>query len=266
MESVGVGLDDRGLNYGDGLFETVRVGAGVAPLWPRHRQRLLAGADRLAITVNADALEQAFLGACRELDDGVLKVLLTRGSGGRGYGVDPSRPSALRLVPYPLRLPPPERYRDGLALGLCDLRLASQPPLAGIKHLNRLEQVLARQQVDAAGWDDGLLCGQEGEPLELTAMNLFARYGDRLWTPDLSRAGVAGVMRSHILDVLAPARGLAVQVATGTLSQLQQADEVFACNSVAGILPVRKLALWTWPVGELTRAWQHQVNQLFSGG
>src|SRR5690606_41464378 len=102
--------------------------------------------------------------------------------------------------------------------------------------------------------------------LELTALILFARNGRVLWTPELSQAGVAGVMRAEIIERLAPTLGLQVQVTTGTLSQLQHADEVFACNSVVGILPVRKLAAWDWQVGEVTRALQAQVDQLFSGG
>ncbi len=111
-----------------------------------------------------------------------------------------------------------------------------------------------------------MLLGSNGEPLELTAMNLFARFGDQLWTPDLALAGIAGVMRGYLIGQLAPEMGLRVRVASGTLSQLRNADELFACNSVAGILPVRKLALWNWPVGDLTRALQGRVSKLFSEG
>src|SRR5690554_5854709 len=159
MNDVGVSLDDRGLNYGDGLFETVRVVHGRAPLWPRHRERLQQGAARLGISFDVAALESALSVACADVDSAVIKVLLTRGRGGRGYRIDPQQPATLRLSRHPLRLPSEALYRNGLLLGRCDLTLARQPALAGIKHLNRLEQVLARRQVDAEGWDDGLLCG-----------------------------------------------------------------------------------------------------------
>ena len=266
MSGAALYSDDRGLNYGDGLFETVRVSAGRAPLWSRHRDRLALGAKRLGIPFPASLVESRFAAQLQQADQAIIKVVLTRGRGGRGYSVpEPLQPTLL-IQQHPLRLPSAQRYQDGISVGICDIRLASQPVLAGIKHLNRLEQVLARRQVDQAGWDDGLLLGSNGEPLELTAMNLFARFGDEVWTPDLSVAGVAGVMRRYLIEQLAPQMGLRVRVASGTLSQLRNADELFACNSVAGILPVRKLALWNWPVGDLTRALQGKVSELFIGG
>ena len=258
--------EDRGLSYGDGLFETMRMVSGRIPLWPRHRQRLMEGAARLAIALPGAQLDEHIARQCAAGGDAVIKVILTRGVGGRGYSAPVEPVPTLICQRHALRLPAEDRYAEGLTLGICDIRLASQPVLAGIKHLNRLEQVLARRQVDAAGWHEGLLLGAAGEPLELTAMNLFARSGDRLWTADLGQAGVAGVMRSYVLDTLAPALGLTVQVCAGTLSQLEQADELFACNSVAGILPVRKLAACSWPVGEITRAMQARVSELFTGG
>ena len=261
-----ISSEDRGLSYGDGLFETMRMVSGRIPLWSRHRQRLGQGAARLDIPLPVAQLDEHVARQCALGGDAVIKIILTRGVGGRGYSA-PAEPSPTLLCQrYPLQLPAAERYRDGLTVGVCDIRLPAQPPLAGIKHLNRLEQVLARRQVDTAGWHEGLLLGSSGEPLELTAMNLFARFGERLWTPALTQAGVAGVMRGYVLDVLAPAMGLTVQVSSGTLSQLEQADELFACNSVAGILPVRKLALWSWPTGEITLAMQEQVGALFNGG
>ncbi|MEE4251525.1 MAG: aminodeoxychorismate lyase [Alcanivoracaceae bacterium] len=265
-ESALISSDDRGLSYGDGLFETMRMVSGRIPLWQRHRQRLAEGAARLDIPLPATQLDQHIAGQCASGGDAVIKVILTRGPGGRGYSVPVEPLPTLLCQRHPLSLPVEARYRDGLELGVCDIRLASQPVLAGIKHLNRLEQVLARRQVDAAGWHEGLLLGACDEPLELTAMNLFARFADQLWTPALTQAGVAGVMRGYVLDTLAPAMGLTVQVSAGTLPKLEQADELFACNSVAGILPVRKLALCCWPVGEITRAMQEQVRKLFTGG
>jgi len=265
LEITQINSDDRGLSYGDGLFETMRLVAGRIPLWPRHRARLLEGAQRLAIDVPLAALDASVAQQCGQAGSAIIKIILTRGSGGRGYSA-PAEPSPTLLIQrHPLVLPAAERYAEGLSVGICDIHLASQPALAGIKHLNRLEQVLARRQVDASGWHEGLLLGAADEPLELTAMNLFARFGKQLWTPDLSQAGVAGVMRSHILQTLASELGLATLVSSVPLSQLQQADELFACNSVAGVLPIRKLALWNWSVGDTTVAMQQRLDELFSG-
>ncbi|MBZ2187722.1 aminodeoxychorismate lyase [Alcanivorax sp. JB21] len=264
--------DDRGLAYGDGCFETVRLVADSAPLWPRHRARMLAGAERLGIATSADALDQALREAlvqhARQLQQGgsphaVFKLILTRGSGGRGYAwPTPATPRLLASL-HALPLRPASEYREGLRIGLCQQRLALQPAFAGLKHLNRLEQVMARGEVQRAGWQEGLMCDMQGLPIELTSMNLFARFGERLWTPDLAQCGVAGVARSVIIEKLAVDQGLDVDIHARPLSQLESADEVFACNSVAGILPVRTLMDRSWPVGDLTLALQARLEQLF---
>lgn len=258
--------DDRGLAYGDGCFETLRLTPGAAPLWSRHRARLLEGAGRLGIPFSADEADAALTAALSQAQDaeaGVLKLILTRGSGGRGYAWP--EPAAPRLIaslhPRPTR--PQRDYTDGIQAGLCAQRLALQPAFAGLKHLNRLEQVMARREVQQAGWQEGLMCDAGGCPVEFTSMNLFAVVAGELWTPAVTDCGVAGVARGLILEELAPQLGLRVQVATRPLSQLDAATEVFACNSVAGILPVRKLAQWVWPVGEITRVIQGRLEQRF---
>lgn len=267
----GVADDDRGLAYGDGCFETIRVARSRAPLLDRHLDRLARGAERLAITLPKESLRVKLEKALADTGDGVIKIILTRGSGGRGYRVpEPQQP---RLILQTLPLPAIDEHcrSAGLSLHLCHLRLASQPVLAGMKHLNRLEQVLARQETDRAGLDEGLLLDNQGCPVELTSMNLFARFADTLWTPPLTDCGVAGVMRDYLLDSLLPGRldsllpdgRLQLQIGHRPLAALRQADEIFACNSVAGILPVRKLGLWQWPVGNTTIALQQSVDELW---
>lgn len=257
-------VTDRGLAYGDGCFETLRFRDGLFPLARYHRQRLVEGAARLGIPFDPDnfdrALEQARAGSAGE---GVLKLVLTRGSGGRGYGAPPAPSPRLLCALHPLPQRSVTLRREGMELVLSPVRLAEQPALAGIKHLNRLEQVTARLAADRAGVDEALMPDSAGRPVELTSMNLFARFGDRLWTPPLDRCGVAGVARAHILSVLAPEAGLKVQMCPRTLSQLHTADEVFACNSVAGVVPVRKLGLWRWPAGDVTRALQDALERLW---
>ncbi|MGJ3257258.1 MAG: aminodeoxychorismate lyase [Alcanivorax sp.] len=258
---------DRGLAYGDGLFETLRVTAdGAVPLWPSHLRRLLRGARVLGLPslpetryLSAVAEGVAALGG----KPGVVKLTLTRGPGGRGY-LPPSDPQPTVLWQAgPLPVWPHELREQGIVLGLCGEPLHPES-LAGLKHLNRLPQVQARREVARQGWHEGLLLSPRRQPLEATAMNLFARFDDYWWTPDLqaARAGVAGVMREWLCEQLAE-QGDAVVCDLRPLSQLQRAQGLFLCNSVAGVLPVRKLAQWQWPVLDSVLQLQQSADTLF---
>jgi len=254
--------DDRGLAYGDGVFETVRLASTSAPLRALHRQRLQHGFTRLGLTADIHDFDRHLDALLATPGAGVAKLVVTRGSGGRGYAAPV--PSAPRWVVqrFSRTAPAPSLREQGLVLGIAEQRLTYQPALAGIKHLNRLEQVTARSAAQRAGWDEALMLDHLGRPHELTAMNLFARFGRCWWTPSLISAGVEGVARHWCLQQLAQA-GERVRHTPLALTQLRDADEVFACNSVAGVLPVRKLAVWQWPVGNTTRTLQHAFEQLF---
>lgn len=280
--SVAVPANDRGLAYGDGVFETLRLSASAntAPLRALHKERMRQGAERLAIPFDGEAFDRhldAVIRANRANVDAthngdsqtdnkpfdVAKIMLTRGSGGRGYAapaVVTPRWIAQRSAAV---VRPAQQRHQGMALGLCRDRVADQPRLAGMKHLNRLDQVLAQQQIAAAGWDEGMLLDSHGRPLELTSMNVFFRFANDLLTPDLHSAGVAGVARQWCLQHAA-SHGLTCRQQNISLSRLREADEVFACNSVAGILPVRKLGLWQWPVGNMALSLQAEFDQLFA--
>tara|TARA_R110002073_G_scaffold2938_4_gene19275 strand:+ start:37857 stop:38693 length:837 start_codon:yes stop_codon:yes gene_type:complete len=267
--------NDRGLAYGDGVFETLRLSASGAPLRALHKERMRQGAARLSIPFDGETFDR-YLDALIEekvegangassaaaQQSGVAKIILTRGSGGRGYAAPAAMSPRWITQRFPFVSRPARQRDDGLALGLCREPVADLPSLAGLKHLNRLDQVLAQQQVSAAGWDEGMLLDQRGRPLELTSMNLFFRFANELFTPDLRSAGVAGVARAWCLQH-ASSHGVTCRQQNVSLSRLREADEVFACNSVAGILPVRKLALWQWPVGKLARSLQREFDALF---
>lgn len=263
--------NDRGLAYGDGVFETLRLSASAAPLRGLHKERMRQGAARLSIPFDGEAFDRhldAFIE--RKIDSshvadqpsGVAKIILTRGSGGRGYAAPVTVTPRWIAQRSPFVARPARQRHDGMVLGLCREPVADLPSLAGLKHLNRLDQVLAQQQVSAAGWDEGMLLDQRGRPLELTGMNLFFRFANELFTPDLRNAGVAGVARQWCLQH-ASSYGVTCRQRNVSLLRLREADEVFACNSVAGILPVRKLALWQWPVGKLARSLQAEFDALF---
>ncbi len=263
--SGGPAVNDRGLAYGDGLFETVRVTtAGRAPLWPRHRARLLDGAARLGIPLRAQAVDRCLADtlAAAPAGTGLIKLMVTRGPGGRGY-LPPAHPAPSLFGQHGTRpVWSPLLRHEGIETGLCSEPL-ERDPLAGLKHLNRLPQVLARMEVARQGWHEGLLLDRRGCPLEATAMNLFALFGDTLWTPPLDTAGVAGVGRDWLLT-RARTQGHPVQVRLRPLSHLRTADSVFLINSVVGVLPVRKLAQWVWPVTEPVRQFQEDFEVLFS--
>ncbi len=233
-----VASTDRGLLYGDGLFETIAVVECEPGHWQQHLQRLQAGCARLGI----EAVDELLLSEeCRQLVDGVgravVKIIVTRGSGGRGYRV-PARPAPTRMLQlHDWPEFPPACARQGVALRICDIRLGHNPRLAGIKHLNRLEQVLARQEWDDTGIMEGLLLDSESNLVEGTMSNLFLVRDGVLLTPDLQRCGVAGIMRSQLLEC-AGQISINTEICQLGMVDLHEAEEVFICNSLIGIWPV----------------------------
>lgn len=256
-----VSLGDRGLAYGDGLFETIAVRGGRATLLPRHLARLGDGARRLSIDLDLPALEAELSAFFAELGEGVAKLLLTRGDGLRGYA--PPQPSNPRRILLGNQLPsyPASNAERGVRLYPCATRLAEQPLLAGLKHLNRLEQVLARSEWQDPAFAEGLMRDVSGRVIEGVFSNLFLVRDGVLLTADLARCGVAGVMRAEVLEQ-ASRLGIPLQVRDISYDELLGADEVFLCNSLYGIWPVRELAASVWPAGPLTRKLQALIRSL----
>lgn len=234
LDAVSIG--NRGLNYGDGLFETMRVHRSELPLWPQHLARLQQGAGRLGIAMpDLDFIEARIADMLSAVESGVLKLLLTRGEGGRGYAppVDAVPTWMLSLQPLPVS-------QGTLRVHVCETRLATQPALAGIKHCNRLEQVLGRAEAVRAECDEGLMQDTAGNPVCATSANLLVLRDGRWRTPPVEACGVAGVLRGWLL-----AQGL-VQVSAVAVGEILDADAVALCNAVRGILPVRALGAREW--------------------
>jgi 4-amino-4-deoxychorismate lyase len=245
---------DRGLMYGDGVFRTMRVEHGEVELWQRQYDKLAADCGALDILCPArGVLEREVRSAIQREPNCVLKIIVSRGEGGRGYGVPSSVNPSRVIVTAPLPEYPARYREEGVQLHVCDIRLCHQPRLAGIKHLNRLENVLARMEWVDPDVPEGLLLDPDGNVIEGTMSNLFMRKGNRLLTPDLSQCGVAGLQRDRIME-LAPALGLRVAVEEISLRALLDADEVLVCNSVIGVWPVRAIGPRTWAPGELVPA------------
>ena len=254
-----ISATDRGLHYGDGLFETIACINGKPRLWPAHMARLQRGCEVLGLPQpDTEQLYHEVCSLCRDQARAVVKLIYTRGSGGRGY-----RPPHV-MVPQRLLLSYPwPDYSDsagGIRLRLCDTPLACNPVLAGIKHLNRLEQVMARAEWDDATTHEGLMCDLDGWVKEGTMSNLFWVSGDTLHTPDLSRCGVAGVMRDQVM-VEAGRIGIEVKLAEIEAEGLVQVDEIFMTNSLVGIWPVAEYAGHRFAAGRVTARLQAALQQ-----
>ncbi len=252
-----VSADDRAFQYGDGLFETVAVRDGAPRLWDYHVERLQTGAARLGLPSPDESslrteLQAALARAQADSSRCVAKLLLSAGEGPRGYRRAGGAPASLVTGIADAKRLPDSWYRDGVALRLCNTRLAAQPQLAGIKTLNRLEQVLARNEWDDESVFEGLTLDTDGRVICGTMSNVFLISGQALVTPAITRCGVSGVMRRHVLALLDGSE-FDCQVRDVEAAELWAADNVFISNSQFGILPARKCGRHTWQPGAVFR-------------
>nr|WP_242482274.1 aminodeoxychorismate lyase [Thiocystis violacea] len=238
-----VSVLDRGFHYGDGLFETLRLSDGRPCQWQRHLDRLALGTERLGIPMpSARVLADEARSAAQGLDAGILKLILSRGPGGRGYR-PPDAPAPTRLLlTYALA----EGVEDplhgpGVVVRYCHTPVSVNPVLAGIKHLNRLDSVLARQEWADDGIAEGLMQDPSGAVIGGTMTNLFLWDGMRLLTPSLDRSGIAGTIRGLTLE-LAARMGMNCLVTRLEPVDLDHAAGLFLTNAVIGVWPVRTLA------------------------
>jgi len=237
-----ISASDRGLTYGDGVFETCRLLNGAAPLWEYHARRLRHGLLRLDISCEISAVESCVertlsLVSPSQLDNKVLKVIVTRGVGGRGYGF--SRELAATVICSLSDMP--ALTGEAVGLPVLQTRLACSSALAGLKHLNRLENVLLKAECQSLGVDDGLACNEMGRVIETTHSNVFFKFTDGWRTPLLNLSGVAGVMRQLVLDELSASSDFTVQETDISVSDLTKVDAAFCCNSIRGLTAIKSI-------------------------
>lgn len=265
-----IDVRDRGLQYGDGIFETIAFNDQRLQLLDAHLDRLQRGSQRLQLGLNAVDIalirsELQHITAGLE-SNAVIKVVITRGAGGRGYqyAADFSANRIISSHPAPEY---PVSYQQGVTVRLCQQRLAINPQLAGIKHLNRLEQVMARNEWRDPAIAEGLMLDTDGHLIEGTMSNIMMFRDGALLTPALNNCGIEGVMRGFLMDH-AKQQGWSVQQTPLALDDLLQADECLLCNSVIGIWPIRKIdgIGRQWPHGPMTQKLQHWLSEAIMHG
>ncbi|HEV7606144.1 MAG TPA: aminodeoxychorismate lyase [Steroidobacteraceae bacterium] len=257
-----VPIDDRGLQYGDGLFETMLVRHGRVRFIDAHLARLALGCTRLAIPFEVGAALRAEIAAtsARAPALAILKLIVTRGSGPR-RGYPPAAPVRPRRLLSLFAVPPVPPMDEGVDVRLAALTVAENPALAGIKHLNRLENVLAASEAGHATVFESLLRNPAGQVIGGTMTNVFAVQSGRVTTPRVERCGVAGVMRAIVLRECA-ALGIDAGEADLALADLLGADEVFVTNARIGVVPVRRVGEHSFPMQTIARRLGARIETL----
>jgi 4-amino-4-deoxychorismate lyase len=260
-----VSVLERGLHYGDGLFETIACLPAGPRFLERHLRRLQGGCERLGFPpLDFAKIAHELRREGRE-DRAVLKLLVTRGvARARGYGPSGEEAATRVTLRYGWPEDDAEHAQRGARVGISDLRLGENPALAGLKHCNRLEQVLARRALSGADFAEALMFSSSGLLISGTMSNVFLIRDDRLLTPRLDRCGVAGIMREVVLS-LAHSGGIEAVEASLGAADLEAAQELFLTNALWGIRPVRELAGRALPVGPLTRTLEKRLAPLLAG-
>jgi 4-amino-4-deoxychorismate lyase len=252
---------DRGFQYGDGLFETIEIVNGQLMFFKQHLHRLALGCHRLLLPAfNQSQLTEEALQLTNSCSQGILKIIITRGVGGRGYQppllLSPTR--ILSLHPFPNY--PDSFQQQGVNVIFCQQRLALNTTLAGIKHLNRLEQVLARAEWQDLTLQEGLMLDTNDYVIEGTMSNIFWMAQNKLYTPSLAQSGIAGIIRDFILKT-ADQWGIESQQGYFTQDHLFKAEELFVTNSIIGIWAIKSLAQQSFSKGSLTQRFQQALIQ-----
>ncbi len=232
---------DRGLHYGDGVFETIAIYEKQPLCLTEHLTRLDTGCKRILIApVKHDVLIDEITSLSNAIEQGVIKIIITRGQGSRGY-VIPEKVTPTRIVSlHPWPEYPIDNIKTGINAHLCTNRYSQNSALGGIKHLNRLEQIMARSEIRDRYIAEGIVMDTDDNIIEGTMSNIFFAVDNELLTPDLSECGVEGIIRQKIINLSAK-NNINLKVQKVSLQLLSSADEVFVCNSLIGIWPVKMI-------------------------
>lgn len=252
VETDRIPVIDRGFQYGDGLFETIEVLFGRPIFLEQHLLRLFEGCARLNIPKpDIKQLTDEINHVCKQAEQAVLKIIITRGIGGRGYRQPEVIQSTRAISLHPFPEYPSSYAKQGVTARFCTTSLGLNPALAGIKHLNRLEQVMARAEWDDPEIQEGIMLDINNHVIEGTMTNLFYVKDNITYTAMLTLAGVAGIIRGFIKTLVAE-HNLSLIEHQYDKETLLNADEIFVCNSIIGIWPVRQIEDVRFTVGNVT--------------
>ena len=265
-EQSNVNVADRGFQYGDGIFETVAYKNGQLQLWDEHMQRMQDSAERLSLAITD---ESYWLDDIKKLNlsgDAVIKLTLTRGISGRGYAY--ANNDATSRITAVYNWPDyAENNSEGVTACLCETPISVNSALAGIKHLNRLDNVLARNEWSDAHIAEGFMLDHNKHVIEGTMSNVFCVLDDEIYTPSLQSSGVAGVMRHHIMK-LAEISAIPVNVIDISEQNFLHMDSIFITNSLIGIWPVTKILSgdqqYNFTIAEQVKTMQTSLNDSLS--
>ncbi|MFT5593621.1 MAG: 4-amino-4-deoxychorismate lyase [Oceanicoccus sp.] len=250
----------RAAQFADGLFETMVVKKGQIQALNYHAQRLGSGCARLDIKLPDNNLTELFIAYAHKfvelsgLESGVLKVIVSRGNSERGYGYDDVITPKVTAFFNPLPQYNENSYEHGVSVKCLATECSIQKQMAGLKHLNRLENVLAKKELGSEAFE-GLMFNHLGYVIEGTSSNIFFEKNNQLFTPKLNVSGVAGVMRSCIINH-AESQNIIIKVDDIAREQLDQFEQGFICNSVMGIMPIAQLDGRSFKIGPQTKAMQ----------
>ncbi|WP_394220605.1 aminodeoxychorismate lyase [Alteromonas gracilis] len=246
-----ISSSDRAFNYGDGVFTTILVHNHKPELFLYHLSRLEHDATAIKLKIDTFALESAInqyidtfakTSSNAALSKYVLKVHISGGQAGRGYARSSDSEALVRLSNHPYPAHYDAMVTEGVSLICAQTRLAIQPMLAGVKHMNRLEQVLVKHEIDEAKFDDAIVCDTYDNVVEASAGNIFFYSNDRWYTPSLKGSGVNGVVRQCLIDSLLN-DNQELQVGEYDLSHLHNARAVVITNALMGVMPVKQLRM-----------------------
>ncbi|GAA0851915.1 aminodeoxychorismate lyase [Aliiglaciecola litoralis] len=235
--------NDRVAQYGDGCFTTMCVSDGKIELFNNHLQRLQHSCQRLHIEfADWDKLQRHLKERAKNIHHGVLKAIISRGTGGRGYSTSGVTEARCYVSQNDMPSHYPMQRKQGICLAMSEIKLAAQPQLAGIKHCNRLEQVLIKIALDKTHYDDVIVCDYQGHVIESSIGNLFWRKENTWMTPLLNNCGVSGVMRNHILTLM-KSNNINVLESNFAIDDLIGCDAMFVCNSLMKLVPVKEIMI-----------------------
>jgi len=256
-----ISVFDRGLAYGDGLFETILSIDARIPFWQYHVERLELSLQRLFFpSVDTVSVLKDICQYLKPDSEQIIKIIITRGEGQPGYSAKNLKQPNIIIFIKTRSSDSKNHLSSPATVKFCNTRMAYQPQLASMKHLNRLEQVLARKEVDELNTDEGLMLGMQGEVIEATQHNVFLVKKNELFTPELTQCGVAGIMRDRVIKV---ARSINIPVHIQQLGKdsFLAADELFLTNSINGLWPICELEDKTFCSNKVT----YQLKEIIDG-